>query len=77
MGAVPKNKITSIERGKRRSGNRPDLVKDLKFAKTPKHKRGLVAQMFKRMGLSLQAKSGKAQAKTSKSGKTKSKKSKK
>lgn len=65
MGAVPKNKITSIERGKRRSGNRPDLVKDLKFAKTPMHKQGLVAQMFRRMGLSLQVKSGTAKSKKS------------
>ncbi|MBD3250188.1 MAG: hypothetical protein GF381_01275 [Candidatus Pacebacteria bacterium] len=70
MGAVPKNKITSVERGKRRAGNRPDLVKDINRAKAPLHKRGLVAQMFRRMGLSLTTKT--VQSKT---GQKKSKKS--
>lgn len=51
MGAVPKNKITSSERGKRRAGNRPHLRKNPNHSKTPLHKRGLVFQMFKRMGI--------------------------
>jgi hypothetical protein len=51
MGAVPKNKITRAERGKRRSGNTPDLKKDTKIARTPLHKRGLMAAIFKATGL--------------------------
>lgn len=52
MGAVPKNKITRVERGKRRAGNTPKLKKDSKTAKTPMHKRGLVAQMMGKLGIS-------------------------
>lgn len=52
MGAVPKNKITRVERGKRRSGNTPALKKDSKTAKTPMHKRGLVAQIMGKLGIS-------------------------
>ena len=33
MGALPKNKITSVERGKRRAGNTPKLKKDLSMKK--------------------------------------------
>lgn len=51
MGAVPKNKITSAERGKRRSGNRPSLKKNLAQAQVPLHKKGLVAQIFQTIGL--------------------------
>lgn len=48
MGALPKNKITRVERGKRRAGNRPTITKDAKTAAVPLHKRGLVAQMLKK-----------------------------
>jgi len=47
MGAVPKNKITRVERGKRRAGNTPSLKKDAKVAKTPQHKEGLMASFLK------------------------------
>lgn len=50
MGALPKNKITSVERGKRRAGNTPSLKKD-KNASVPLHKRGLVAQILQKTGL--------------------------
>ncbi|MBT3250121.1 MAG: 50S ribosomal protein L32 [Candidatus Pacebacteria bacterium] len=51
MGAVPKNKITRSERGKRRQGNKPKLKKNLVHHSIPLHKRGLVAQIFKTVGL--------------------------
>ncbi len=53
MGAVPKNKITSVERGLRRAGQlkRLKLKKDANTSSAPFHKRGLVAQMFSQMGL--------------------------
>ncbi len=59
MGAVPKNKITRAERGKRRRGNTPGLTKNLKQAQSnlPLHKKGIVAQIFKRVGLSFKIKS--------------------
>lgn len=54
MGAVPKNKITSAERGKRRAGQgsrlKKQLNKDPNQSAAPKHKRGLVAAMFSQMG---------------------------
>ena len=52
MGALPKNKITSVERGKRRRGNTPSLKKDPKVTKVPAHKQGLVAQFLKTLGIS-------------------------
>lgn len=51
MGALPKNKITRVERGKRRSGNTPALKKDVKTTLIPKHKQGLVAQILKAIGV--------------------------
>ncbi|MCA9372830.1 hypothetical protein KC921_01875 [Candidatus Woesebacteria bacterium] len=48
MGALPKNKITRAERGKRRRGNTPKLVRDVNTTKTPLHKRGLVASIVRR-----------------------------
>ncbi len=51
MGALPKNKITRAERGKRRRGNTPTLTKDAKTTSIPLHKRGLVSQMMKTLGL--------------------------
>lgn len=51
MGALPKNKITRVERGKRRKGNTPGLRKDA-HAQIPLHKRGFVAQLFQTFGIS-------------------------
>ena len=42
MPAVPKNKITRAERGKRRAGNTPSLKKD-RHARVPLHKKSLMA----------------------------------
>lgn len=55
MGALPKNKITSAERGKRRRGNTPKLGKDVKTNSIPMHKRGFVAQLFKAVGIKAKA----------------------
>lgn len=52
MGALPKNKITRRERGKRRWGNTPKVTKNVKQSKVPMHKQSLVAQMFKALGFS-------------------------
>lgn len=54
MGALPKNKITRAERGKRRRGNTPKLRKDLHSA-IPSHKRGFVAELLKFVGLETSA----------------------
>ncbi|MFZ1721450.1 MAG: hypothetical protein WAU07_03010 [Microgenomates group bacterium] len=51
MGALPKNKITRVERGKRRAGNKPKITKQLKQASVPLHKRGLVTQILNSVGL--------------------------
>jgi hypothetical protein len=50
MGALPKNKITRVERGKRRAGNTPKLVKDTN-TKAPLHKQGFVAEFLQFIGL--------------------------
>lgn len=50
MGALPKNKITRAERGKRRAGNTPALRKDIKIARVPKAKKSLVEQLLKFAG---------------------------
>lgn len=52
MGALPKNKITRVERGKRRRGNTPSLKKDPKVTQIPAHKKGIVAKFLKSLGLS-------------------------
>jgi hypothetical protein len=57
MGALPKNKITRRERGKRRAGNTPALRKQLSHTRVPAHKQGLVAQIFKTIGISLNTRS--------------------
>ena len=49
MGALPKNKITRAERGKRRHGNTPKLLKQHTKAQTPLHKRGLVASIARKL----------------------------
>lgn len=68
MGALPKNKITRAERGKRRAGNTPSLKKEAKHSTVPLHKRGLVNQMLQALGLSTakpeQNKGKKAEANT-------------
>ena len=51
MGALPKNKITRAERGKRRRGNKPTITKDPKTAPIPQHKKGFVAQMLRALGM--------------------------
>ncbi|HEX7017361.1 MAG TPA: hypothetical protein VF209_00430 [Patescibacteria group bacterium] len=51
MGALPKNKITRRERGKRRAGNTPKLNRDAKVTKVPRHKQGFLAELKKFIGL--------------------------
>lgn len=51
MGALPKNKITRVERGKRRRGNTPSLSKDPNTTSIPMHKQGIVAQFIKALGI--------------------------
>ncbi len=51
MGALPKNKITRAERGKRRAGNKPTITKDTNSAAIPLHKRGMVAEFLKVMDI--------------------------
>ncbi len=51
MGALPKNKITRVERGKRRQGNRPTLTKDTSTNAIPLHKRGMVAEFLQLLGV--------------------------
>lgn len=51
MGALPKNKITRVEQGKRRAGNKAKVQKDPKITAIPSHKQGIVASMLKKMGL--------------------------
>lgn len=41
MGAHPKNKITRVEQGKRRAGNRPQLKKDTNRHAIPAHKQSV------------------------------------
>ncbi|MBQ6436716.1 hypothetical protein IJJ27_04145 [bacterium] len=45
MTPLPKNKITRAERGKRRRGNTPKLVKNTKVAKVPLHKDKMVQKL--------------------------------
>jgi hypothetical protein len=52
MGALPKNKITRAERGKRRRGNTPTLKRDAKTTSVPLHKQGFVAQLMNFAGFS-------------------------
>jgi len=51
MGALPKNKITRVERGKRRAGNKPKITKDANRASIPPYKRGIVASILRSVGL--------------------------
>ena len=45
MGAQPKNKITRVERGKRRAGNTPSLTRDTNTAVVPLHKKTLMKKL--------------------------------
>lgn len=47
MGALPKNKITRCERGKRRSGNTPNLLKNPQKTNIPLGKKRLADQILK------------------------------
>lgn len=51
MGALPKNKVTRVEQGKRRAGNKAAVKKDPKVTAVPLHKQGLVATLRKNLGL--------------------------
>ncbi len=51
MGALPKNKITRVEQGKRRAGNRAAVKKDPRSHAIPLHKQGLVASILQKLGL--------------------------
>lgn len=51
MAAHPKNKITRVERGKRRAGNTPKLLKDTKVSRVPLHKKTLATQIMSKLGL--------------------------
>ena len=51
MGAQPKNKITRVERGKRRSGNTKKVTKDPAVSQVPLHKRGFLALIKQAIGL--------------------------
>ena len=51
MGALPKNKITRVEQGKRRAGNKANIKKDPKVIAIPLHKQGIVASMLQKLGL--------------------------
>jgi hypothetical protein len=55
MGALPKNKITRAERGKRRKGNTPKLAQDVKRTPVQSHKKGFVAELLRFAGLSAKA----------------------
>lgn len=52
MGALPKNKITRAERGKRRAGNTPSLTMDTNVSSIPLYKRGLSASILSKLGFS-------------------------
>lgn len=51
MGALPKNKITRVEQGKRRAGNKANVKKDAKVNAIPLHKQSFVANLLKNLGL--------------------------
>lgn len=67
MGALPKNKITRAERGKRRAGNTPTITKDFRITSIPNNKKGIVNSIFTAVGLtnSQKNKAEQAESKTS------------
>ncbi|MBP7875721.1 hypothetical protein KA012_01870 [Candidatus Woesebacteria bacterium] len=52
MGALPKNKITRSERGRRRAGNTPKLAVDTNVIAIPLSKRGLASSILSKLGFS-------------------------
>lgn len=52
MGALPKNKITRSERGRRRAGNTPKLKLDTNVTSIPFSKRGLTSSILSKLGFS-------------------------
>lgn len=50
MGALPKNKITRAERGKRRRGNTPQLRRDANTS-VPLAKQSLVKKITQALGI--------------------------
>lgn len=52
MGALPKNKITRSERGRRRAGNTPKLALDTNVTSIPFSKRGLTSSILSKLGFS-------------------------
>lgn len=69
MGALPKNKITRAERGKRRAGNTPSLKRDHRVVTVPMHKRGLANSIMAAIGLTKDAATTSASKKASKADK--------
>lgn len=51
MGALTKNKVTRVEQGKRRAGNKPSIKKDPKVNQVPAHKQGLLSSILKALNL--------------------------
>lgn len=51
MGALPKNKITRVEQGKRRAGNKAQVKKDVNVHRVPAHKQGLLSSILKSLNL--------------------------
>ncbi len=47
MAAHPKNKVTRAERGKRRRGNTPKLLKNKARTATPLYKKGIFSRFVK------------------------------
>ena len=68
MAAQPKNKITRVERGKRRHGNTPKLAKESTNGLVPLYKRGYFEKVMKLVGMKAETKSS---TKTSKIADTK------
>jgi len=66
MSGQPKNKITRVERGKRRAGNTPKLVKDTAVSKIPLHKRDFFSRMLAKLGAKSSTKTADKSAKKNK-----------
>ncbi len=67
MGAHPKNKITSVERGKRRAGNTPKLAKQIGQSRVPLHKKSMLDRFIKAVtGATTKAASKKQEKKATK-----------
>jgi hypothetical protein len=58
MAAQPKNKITRVERGKRRHGNTPKLAKESTTGLVPLYKRGYFEKVMKLVGLKTETSKG-------------------